>query len=76
MACCGRGFDAVQVWDTKAYSLRVKLDHGSDVGSGPRGAAFVPGGLLVVGGNQVLWRVWDLATRQPRLVVAPANAVN
>ena len=71
------GFDAVQVWDTKAHTLRVKLDYDSDVGSGPRGAAFVPGGLLVVGGDPVLWRVWDLATRQPRVVVAPSkHAVN
>jgi hypothetical protein len=41
------------------------------------GAALVPGGLLVVGGDPVLWRVWDLATRQPRVVVAPSkHAVN
>lgn len=65
------GFDAVEVWDTKTHTLRVKLDHGGDVGSGPRGAAFVPGGLLVVGGAPAQWRVWDLATRQPRVVVPP-----
>jgi WD40 repeat protein len=71
------GFDAVQVWDIKTQKLSAKLDHGSDVGSGPRGAAFVPGGLLVVGGDPVLWRVWDLATRKPRVVVAPpAHVVN
>jgi hypothetical protein len=61
----------------KTHTLHLKLDHGSDVGRGPHGAAFVPAGLLVVGGDQVLWRVWDLATRQPRVVVAPSmHSVN
>lgn len=67
------GFHAVQVWDTKARTLLAKLAHGGDIGSGPRGAMFAPGGLLVVGGDHALWRVWNLATRQPRVVVAPAK---
>jgi WD40 repeat protein len=67
------GFRAVQVWDTKTRTLRATLDHGANVGSGPRGAMFVPGGLLVVGGDRALWRVWNLATLQPRVVVAPAT---
>ena len=67
------GFHAVQVWDLKARTLRAKLDHERGAGSGPRGAMFVPGGLLVVGGDQALWRVWNLATRQPRVVAGPGT---
>lgn len=67
------GFRAVQVWDLKTRTLRAKLDHGPGVGSGPRGAMFVTGGLLVVGGEQALWRVWNLTTLQPQVVVTPAS---
>jgi WD40 repeat protein len=70
------GFRAVHVWDTKARTLHATLDHGNKVGSGPRGAMFVPGGLLVVGGDRALWRVWNLATRQPRVVAPAPRAAN
>jgi hypothetical protein len=53
-------FEAVTVVDVSAARVVTALDYAMATGKDPRGAAFVARGLLVVGGEQRLWQLWNL----------------
>ena len=59
-------FDGVELWDRKAGARRAQLRDGGD---DPRGAAFLGGGLLVVGGTQRHWQLYSTDAK-PRVLAA------
>ena len=66
------GFGGVQVWDLKTATLRATLDEGAH----PRGAMFMRHGLVVVGGEQALWQLYDHDLKKIRVTVGPPRLIN